>query len=166
VELLVREVRPGDAEAIVAILNPIIEAGVYTVLDRPMTADTEREFIATFPERGVFHIAEQCWDQRVVGFQTLESFATYTHAFDHVGIIATYVDLSLRRGGVGSRLAKATLEKAKRLGYEKVFTYVRADNSSALQFYQKLGFRVVGTAEKQAKCGEAYVDEVIIERFL
>jgi len=166
VDLLIREVQPDDAAAIVAILNPIIEAGVYTVLDTPFTADAEREFIANFPQRGVFHVAEDSRDHRAVGFQTLEPFATYTRAFDHVGVIATFVDLSLRRGGVGSRLAQATLEKAMQLRYEKLFTYVRGDNHPALDFYRKLGFRTVGTAKKQAKCGGAYVDEIIIERFL
>jgi len=166
VDLLIREAQPDDAAAVVAILNPIIDAGVYTVLDTPLPVDAEREFIVSFPKRGIFHLAEDCRNQRAVGFQTLEPFATYTQAFDHVGIIATFVDLSLRRGGVGSRLTKATLEKAEQLGYEKVFTYVRGDNQAALEFYRKLGFRTVGTAKKQAKCGGAYVDEIIIERFL
>ena len=163
-DLLIREVRPGDAEGIVAILNPIIEAGVYSALDTPFTVEAEREFIASFPRRGVFLVAEDSRDHKAVGFQTLEPFATYTHAFDHVAIIATFVDLSLRRRGVGSRLAKATLEKAKRKAYEKLFTYVRRDNPGALEFYTKLGFRIVGTAHRQAKCGGSYVDEIIIEK--
>jgi L-amino acid N-acyltransferase YncA len=166
VELLIREARPDDAASIVAILNPIIEAGIYSVLDTPFTVEEEREFIASFSERGVFHLAEDRLEERAVGFQTVEPFATYTHAFDHVAIIATFVELSARRNGIGSQLAEATLEKAKRMGYEKLFTYVRADNETALEFYRKLGFRVVGTAEKQANCGGAYVDEIIIERFL
>ena len=47
-----------------------------------------------------------------------------------------------------------------------MFTFVRADNPGALQFYLALGFRVVGTAERQAKIGGDYVDEVFLERFL
>jgi hypothetical protein len=43
---------------------------------------------------------------------------------------------------------------------------VRADNPVALQFYLNLGFRVVGTAERQARIGSTYVDEVFIEKFL
>ena len=33
----VREVRPEDVQAIVGILNPIIEAGRFTALDTPLT---------------------------------------------------------------------------------------------------------------------------------
>jgi L-amino acid N-acyltransferase YncA len=85
--LLVREVRPDDAEAILSILNPIIESGAYSALDTPFTVEAEQEFIHSFPRRGVFLLAEESRQQRVVGFQTLEPFATYTRAFDHV-----YVD--------------------------------------------------------------------------
>ena len=165
-DILIRQVRPGDEEAIVRILNAIIEAGAYTVLDTPLTVEAEREFMASFPQRGLFHVAEDPQRREAVGFQTLEPFATYTRAFDHVGVIATFVDLSLRRRGIGTRLAEVTLREAKRDAYEKVFTYVRADNEAALEFYRRLGFRVVGRAERQAKLGGSYVDEIIIERFL
>ena len=165
-DLLIREVRPDDAEAIVSILNPIIESGVYSALDTPLTVEDEREFIRNFPRSGVFHVAEDSRDHRAVGFQTLEPFATYTHAFDHVAVIATFVDLACRRRGVGGRLSEVTFESARGKGYEKMFTFVRADNPEALRFYLKLGFRVVGTAQRQARIGSNYVDEIIIEKFL
>ena len=162
----IREVRADDAGAIVGILNPIIESRAYSALDTPLTVEAEREFIRRFPRRGVFLVAEDSCDRRAVGFQTLEPYATYTHAFDHVGVIATFVDLACRRRGVGRRLAEATFESARGKGYEKVFTFVRADNPGALQFYLALGLQVVGTAERQAKIGGDYVDEVFLERFL
>lgn len=164
--LLVREVRLDDAEAILRILNPIIETGSYSSLDTPLTIEAEQAFIRGFPQHGVFHLAEQSPEQRVVGFQTLEPFATYTRAFDHVGVVATFVEMACRGRGVGRRLAEATFEQARRKGYEKLFTFVRADNPDALRFYRGLGFRVVGTAERQAKINGKYVGEVIIEKFL
>ena len=165
-DLLVREVGPDDAEAIAGILNPIIESGAYSALDTPFTVEDEGEFIGNFPPHGVFHLAEDSRGRGAVGFQTLEPYAAYTHAFDHVGVIATFVDLGCRRRGVGGRLAEATFESARGKGYEKIFTFVRADNPDALQFYVKLGFQIVGTAGRQAKIGGKYVDEILIERFL
>jgi hypothetical protein len=38
-------------------LNPIIEIGVYTAFDTPLTVDAELEYILNFPQRGVFHVA-------------------------------------------------------------------------------------------------------------
>ncbi len=165
-ELSVRKVRPQDAEGIVKILNPIIEAGRFTVLDAPLTAEEEREFIADLPARGVFHVAERRQHGTIVGFLSLEPFATSTHVFDHAATMGTYVDLSLRRRGIGKCLASATFKVAERKGFEKVLTYIRARNTEALAFYRALGFRIVGTAQRQVRIDHKYEDETIVEKLL
>lgn len=163
--LAVRNVRPEDAEAIVDILNPIISEGNLSVLDTPLSTEDEREYIERFPTRGVFLVAENR-EGTIVGFQSVEPFATYTHAFDHVGTIGTFVGLTYRRKGVGTVLAKATFAASKATGFEKLFTYILVTNDASLAFHQRLGFTVVGTARRQALLGGRYVDEVLIERFL
>ena len=165
-DLLVREVRPGDARAIVAIFNPIIEAGIYTAFDTPFTTEAEREYILNFPKRGVFLVAERHQDKKLVGFQSMEPFATYTRAFDHVGVMGTFVDLSYRRQGIGRRLFEASFAAARRKGYEKIFTFIRGDNPEALAVYLRRGFRIVGMAQRHVKINGKYVDEIIVERFL
>jgi L-amino acid N-acyltransferase YncA len=165
-DLQIRKAQPDDAEAIVAILNPIIDAGRYSVLDAPLTAELEQQYIAGFSPRGVFHVAELGRDCRVVGLQSLEPFATYTHAFDHVAVMGTFVALPHQRQGVGTCLSAVTFEAARGPGYEKIFTCVRADNLASLAFHLKLGFRIVGTAQRQAQIGGRYVDEIIIEMLL
>lgn len=165
-KLLVRDAKPDDAESIVGILNPIIEAGVYTAFDTTFTVEQERDYIDSFPPRVVFHVAVRCHDQRIVGFQSMEPFASFTHAFDHVGVLGSYVELSCRRRGIATRLFEATFAAARRRGFEKIFTYVRADNPAALRVYGKQGFVVVGTARRHLKTGSKYIDAMIIERFL
>jgi len=165
-EIRVRGVRLDDAEAIVRVLNPIIEAGTYTILDTPVTAEAERRYISELPERAVFHVAETPGGDRIVGLQTMEPFAGYTRACDHVGVIATFVDLGYRRQGIGKRLFEATFDAARQKGYEKIFTYIRGDNPAALTAYMKYGFRVIGTSARHAKVGGCYIDEIIIEKFL
>ena len=165
-DLHIRDARPDDAEAIVAIFNPIIEAGCYTVFETPFTVAAERAYIANLPARAIFHVAVRRNDGRIVGFQSMEPFAGYTRAFDHVGVPGTYIDLSLRRQGIAARLFEATFAAARRKGYEKLFTFIRADNMPALATYLKHGFRIVGAAQRQAKIKGRYVDEVMVERFL
>ena len=165
-EVDIRDAVEDDAAAIATIWNQIIETGRYSALDTPLTAEAQREFLADFSERGIFIVAEARQDHGLVGFQTLEPFASYTHAFDHVAVIGTCVDLSFHRRGVGRQLSQFGLARAKEIGYEKLFTYVRADNHGALSFYRGLGFRVVGTAKRHGKYGGRYVDSVFLERFL
>ena len=149
-ELRIREAQPDDAEQVVAILNPIIEAGVYTVFDTLFTVQQERGYIESLPERGIFLVAEAV-GHRIVGFQSLEPFASYTRAFDHVGVLGTYVSPDHRRRGIARSLFQASFKMARQKGYEKIFTFVRADNPAALATYQNQGFSVVGTARKHAK---------------
>jgi L-amino acid N-acyltransferase YncA len=160
----IREATPDDAEGIVRVLNPIIAARVYTVLDTPFTVEAEREFIRQFPQRGIFHVAVDRRNQRIVGFQNMEPIASFTRAFDHVGSIGTFVDLDCRRQGVAARLFHMTFTAAVRKGFEKAFTFVRSDNPAALETYLKQGFRIIGHAEKQAKIDGRYVDEILIEK--
>jgi L-amino acid N-acyltransferase YncA len=162
--LLTRAACPDDAEAIVGILNPIIEAGTFTVFDTPFTVDAEREYLTAFPPRGVFQVAIRASDRQIVGFQSMEPFAGFTRAFDHVGVLRTYVALASRRQGVATRLFEATLAAAREKGYEKIFTYVRADNDAALRLYQRHGFSIVGTARRHARIGGRYIDEIVIEK--
>lgn len=162
--IAIRDVTIEDAEGIAAILNPIIAAGCYTALDTPVTIEQEREFIRSFPQRGVFLAAVDTTTTRIVGFQDVSPFADFTHAFDHVGIIGTYVELQRRRQGIAAQLFGATFQAAHAKGYEKFFSYVRADNDAALQTYLRHGFRIVGIAERQAKIDGRYIDEVFIER--
>ena len=66
----------------------------------------------------------------------MEPFGTFTHAFDHVGVIGTYVDLDRHRQRIarGSSF-RGDLRGCPRKGYEKLFGYVRADNEAGLKAY-------------------------------
>ncbi len=165
-DLTVRDVDPKDAAGLVRVLNPIIAARCYTALDTPVSVETERDYVIDFPERGIWKVAVRETDRTIVGFQVLEPYASYTHAFDHVGTLGTYVDLGLRRQGIARRMFAATFEAAREKGYEKIFTFVRADNPAALQTYLGQGFLVIGNAKRQAKIDGQYIDEILIEKWL
>ena len=165
-DFVIRRATPEDAGGMVAILNPIIEARIYTAIDAPVTLESQRAFIEGFPARGILHVAEERPSGGLVGMQDVTPFWEHSAAFDHVGAMATYVDLAYHRRGIGARLFAATFDAAARIGYEKIFTYVRADNTAGLRAYLGQGFEVVGTARRHAKIDGRYIDEVLIERFL
>ena len=143
---------PRDAEGLVRVLNPIIEARLYTALDTPFSVETERDYVIDFPERGIWKVAVREPDKTIVGFQVMEPYATYTHAFDHVATLGTYVDLSAAATGHRAPAVRGDPRgRAADKGYEKIFTFVRADNPAALQAYLGQGFVVVGNAKRQAK---------------
>ena len=169
-DLIIRRATLDDAPGMVALLNPIIKARIYTAMDTPATLETQREWIESFPERGIFHVALEAGtdgaDGRLVGMQDLLPFLEVGRAFDHVGMMATFVALDCHRRGIAARLFDATYAAARAIGYEKIFTFIRADNEAGLRAYRGQGFEVIGTAKRHVKIDGRYIDEIIVERFL
>ena len=163
----VRPVTADDAAGVVAIFNPIIESGLYTAFDRPFTVEAERSYIENMGERDIFHVAIDSETGQIVGFQSASPIPSLSAGMAHVGAMGTFIDLNLRRQGIGRQLYPVTFQAARDKGYEKMFTYVRGDNPAALKAYTSQGFRVVGTAERHLKLKDgSYVDEIIIEKLL
>ena len=162
--LTVRDIQPDDAEAVVALLNPIIETGLYTTFVEPFTAFFERAFIESFPARG--HFLGAFDDGRLRGFQVVTPASSFTSALDHVAEIGTYVSLDFQRRGVAGQLFSKTLERAWLHGFGKLLAWVRADNPAGLRSYRRCGFAEVGTAKQHAKIGGRYVDVMLLEYLL
>jgi L-amino acid N-acyltransferase YncA len=141
---IVRDATPHDAAGIVAVFNPIIEEGADSLFDAPFTVEAERAYIAGLGDRDMFKVAERASDGAIVGFQSMSPFATYSRAFDHVGVMGTFVDRACRRQGIATALFAVTFDAARRKGYEKIFTYIRGDNPVSLATYTKHRFAVVG----------------------
>lgn len=78
-----------------------------------------------------------------------------------------YVRKEWRNKGVGKQLMVALLKELKKLPYfKKVVLYVTQTQTSAQELYKSLGFRMVGTLEKDIKIGDELYDEYIMEKFI
>jgi L-amino acid N-acyltransferase YncA len=162
----IRRVREEDAASIVDLLNPLIEAGHYTVMDETVSLEGQVAFIRDFPERGVFNVAACRERERVLGIQDVVPFRAEEPAFAHIGEISTFVLLESHRSGVGRSLSRATFAEAKARGFMKILGTIRADNSVAVSFYRSQGFRVIGTAQRHALVRGRPLDEILMEKLL
>jgi L-amino acid N-acyltransferase YncA len=154
--------RPHNVE----LLNPIILAGKYTIMDEELTVDEQIDFIRGFPDRGIYNVAISNDSQKVLGIQDVVPRTTDSHTYNHVGEISTFVSLDFHRNGIGRSLSKVTFKEAKERGFLKICATIRADNQEAVSFYLSQGFRVIGTAQKHAFVGGKYIDEVLTEKLI
>lgn len=162
----IRRATPDDAAGVAAVLNGVIAGGRHSLLDTPFTVAEERAYIEALPERSFLHVAEAA-DGGVLAFQTVIPWNTFTtREFDHVATMGTYVDERHRRRGVGAALAAASFATALEMGYEKIFTDLRADNLDSLGYHLALGFTIVGVARGHARIAGRDIDVIFIERFL
>lgn len=89
---------------------------------------------------------------RVVGFCTLACPARDDDAGERTAeIAAIYVDPERWRRGIGTRLARAALDRLR--GRDSVTLWVFAANAAAIAFYERLGFAPDG-AERDDDFGQ------------
>jgi len=151
----------ADAAGVAEVLNSVIAEGRYTALTGHWTPEAELAFLQSLGPRSEILVAEVAG--RIVGFQVLEPFVTYTSTMDHVAHLGTYVHADFRGRGIGKQLATATLAFAQAHGYEKSVIYVLAGNQGGLAYYRSLGFEERGMLTRQTKIDGVYYDEVFME---
>ena len=82
----------------------------------------------------------------------LIAYAGYWKIKNEAHLVTFAVHPSFRRKGLGSRLLQHLLKKIERQSLGKITLEVRSSNSTAQEFYQKLGFKRI------AICPKYYVD--------
>lgn len=157
----VRRDNLGDAAGLANVLNGIIAEGRLTALSGHWTPEAELAFLQGLGPRSEIFCAEVAG--RIVAFQVVEPFVTYTSTMDHVCHLGTYVLAGYRGRGIGKGLAAATLAFARAQGYLKSVVYVLAHNEGGLAFYGSLGFEARGVLTAQTKIDDVYYDEVFME---
>ena len=138
--IAIRHVHIGDAPALCAVINPIIEKAGTTAYEEPCDPTYFEAMIAGFGPRDFLHVAEA--QGRIVGFQICER---HPELPDDTGDIASFVALDMVGTGVGQMLAAKTLAEARARGWRKLFAYIRGDNTGGLAYYDRIGFRTIRT---------------------
>ncbi len=160
----VRRASVGDAGDISAIWQQIVAERRYSAVARAWSPGEEAAYIGGLSAREAVFVAHA--GGQVVGFQTLDRWASYPSFVDHVGQLGTFVLAECRGRGIGRMLARATFAFAREHGYQKLVIWVRASNESAQKFYRGLGFRECGRLSQQLLIEGTYDDEVLMELFL
>ncbi len=163
-DVTIRQATVSDAQSVLDVINSIIEEGGLTSLYPALTLEQEEAFIEGLGPRSAMLLAQV--GNEILGVQTIEPFAPYTRAMDHVAIMGTWVYRNFRRQGAGSQLFAEAMRFARRQGFEKIIVYVRVGNAMGQAFYRKMGFIPKMMLERQVKIGGSYDDEVWMEYFL
>lgn len=141
----IRVATPDDALAMSQVLQEIIAA---TGRQRPSDVAFVLERYIADPSRVSCAVAVDA-SGRVVGFQSLKK-ALAGNPYETPqgwGMIGTHISPHVHRQGVGTRLFEASRQAARQAGLQKIDAYIGADNPSALQYYEAMGFRTYRTRE-------------------
>lgn len=138
----IRYAGPDDAQAMCALLNPIIAEGSTTAHRSLFDADRMiAHYIA--PPRRVASVT--AWEgSRLLGFQVLERPDPEWDGWGAVpvdwGLIASFVAREAQGRGIGTELFHTTRDAARRAAIAAIDATIRADNVAGLAYYSRLGF--------------------------
>lgn len=124
----------GDAEAMAALLNPIIVAGGTTAYEDTVDAHGMRARVFDRPGLVSAFVALDAGGS-LAGYQWVE-----TYDEPGVGSIATFARREEPVPGTGRALFQATRDAARSAGLTAIDAIIRADNTGGLAFYDKMGF--------------------------
>lgn len=163
VEISIRDAVVEDAAALTVIYNQGIVDRVATLETEERTPEERRAWLDARDPRHPVMVAVA--DGQVVGFGSLNVFNP-RKAYDHVADFSIYVERAWRGKGVGSRLLRAIIQRARHIGYHKLVLSAFPFNESGVALYKKFGFRVVGIYQEQGLLDGRWVDTIIMEKLL
>ncbi len=134
--LAIRAARPDDVLALNQLLNEIIYAGGSTAIETPLNPSTFTDYFLNGPDHLCCFVAED-EDGMLWGFQVLERLEKLPETCVD---IATFARLQPKKRGVGTALFAETTAFAQAQGVESINATIRADNTSGLSYYTKMGF--------------------------
>lgn len=133
--MIPRDARPGDAEAMTAILNRIIAIGGTTAHETSKTDQQVRIDYVDGPEVLSSVVAEV--EGTIIGWQSVSRWQGEPH-------IGSFVDPRVQARGAGAAMFDLTCQRLRGQGVSRIIASIRADNLPGLAYYARLGFVDVG----------------------
>jgi len=160
--VLIRPTANEDANAIWAILEPIIRAGETYTLPRHMKKKTALAYWLS-PDHEVF-VAEE--NGEIVGTYFLQ--ANQQGGGAHVANCGYMTAVSATGRGVARAMCTHSLDRARERGFRAMqFNFVISTNERAVRLWQSFGFEIVGRLPAAFQHpAQGYVDAYIMYRDL
>lgn len=156
----VRSARPGDAEAIAAIQNPVIRDTAITFNSVEKTPEMVRAAITELP---CFLVAEEAGD--LLGFVSYIQFRRgigYARAMEHTIVLAP----DAQGRGVGRALMTAAEEHARAADVGSLWAGVSGENPDGVNFHARLGYEEVARLPNVGFKFGRWMDLILMRKWL
>lgn len=160
-EIILREARMGDLDAITAIYND-------AVLNTTATFDTEPEGVedrrAWFTRHGNrYPVIVAVLANEVVGWASLSRWSE-RRAYDGAAENSLYVRSDQRGKGIGTALLRALLEEGRRGGLHTVVARIADGNPASVRLHEAAGFQRIGVMREVGRKFGRLLDVTLMQR--
>lgn len=155
--VILRDLRPGDADAVLRIYQAGLDGGQasfetvapdWTTFDRVRLGD--HRFVAVVDD------AVAGW----VAVTAVSARPAYAGVVEH----SVYVDASAQGRGIGAALMNQLIASTEQAGVWTIQSAVFPENEASLRLHERCGFRIVGRRERIARHHGIWRDTVLLER--
>lgn len=147
-KILLRTARPSDAERLVEIYAPYVTDTAITFEYEVPSVEEFRSRIEKTLEKYPYIVAEQ--NGRILGYAYASAFARRA-AYNWSVELSIYLDMEIRRQGIGGRLYQAMEEILKEmhiLNMNACISWPKAEDEyltkNSVQFHEHMGFHLAG----------------------
>jgi ribosomal protein S18 acetylase RimI-like enzyme len=162
--ITIREIRREDAASYREALDSVCKERRYLAGVAAPSLKLTKAFVEGNIAKGYPHLVA-IHDGRVVGWCDAIP-GDSKMGLGHVARLGMAVQEAYRRQGIGRRLLDTVIERARRIGIEKIELGVYASNKAALALYQGAGFAVEGKKLRARFLDQIYDDVLLLGLFL
>jgi len=163
--LIVRRAIPSDASRVVATVNAVCSERIYLITE---------QYVPTPEWEQVLHRPGDCPQHLLLVPELEDQVIGWCRVFSddsgqktrHVADIGIGVLRPFREIGIGTALMEDAVRWATEQGLEKLTVSTFSTNLRAINLFKKVRFVRTGVRYGQYKIDGAYVDEILMERFL
>ncbi len=163
-QVQIRPAEASDAEALMAIYNPVVETSTATFDLVPRTLEQQLDWLADRSGARIVLVAEDD-DGAVAGYAAISPYrerAAYATTVED----SVYVHPEHQGRGVGRLLLEAMVETARAHGFHAMMARIVADHEASIALHSVCGFEVVGHEREVGRKFGRWLDVTLMERLL
>lgn len=144
----IRPITVNDIDGFWQALDSVAREKKYLARDEAPPIDSTRAFVGNNIAAGHPHLIALV-DDTVVGWCDIMPRNPEEPA---IGVLGMGVTAPHRGKGIGEGLIRTTLDAAQGKGFSTIRLDVRTDNTRAVALYEKVGFRILRTYDRDTPC--------------
>ncbi|MEB6298727.1 GNAT family N-acetyltransferase [Staphylococcus xylosus] len=158
----IERICPNEAEALYDCMKKIDQESQY-MLYLPEERNFDKERFVDDMKRN-FYIGVKSENNQILGY--LSVHISTLAKVRHIGYIVTGLINDLQQQGLATQMFDETFKWAKRKGLRRLELTVITTNKRAVNFYEKIGFKIEGIKHSSVYMDDHYFDELYMSMML
>lgn len=161
--LIIRDAKESDLGAINDIYNHYVPHSTCTYQEEPESLESRQQWFRHHGEKHPVIVAEA--EGQVIGWGSLSPYhprSAYRHTVEN----SVYVHHQCHRCGIGSRLMRELIERARCAGHRVIIAGIDAEQPASVALHTKFRFEKVGHMKQVGFKFSRWLDVIYMELLL